>query len=107
MLLGLNRNKLNEQGEVVRNKEILVCKGYSQKEHIDYEENYAPIARIEVVRLFLAYAAQKKFKMYHMDVNSTFLNGELEEEVYIKYPEGFPLTEEGDMVCKLKKGCMD
>ena len=75
---------MNEQGEVVRNKTRLVCKGYSHQEEIDYEETYALVARIEVVRLFLAYVAQKKFKVYQMDVKSAFLNGELEEEVYIE-----------------------
>ena len=60
-------NKMNEQGEVVRNKEKLVCKGYSQKEGIDYEETYAPVVRREVARLFLAYVVQKKFKVYQMD----------------------------------------
>ena len=68
---------------VFRNKERLVCKGYSQQEGIDYDETYAPMERIEVVRLFLASATYKKFKVYQMDVKSVFLNGELEEEVYI------------------------
>ena len=89
---------MNEQGEVVRNKERLVCKGYSQKEGIDYEETYAPVDRIEVVRLFLAYAAQKKFKVYQMDVKSLFMNGELEEELYIEPPEGYPLIDDKDIV---------
>lgn len=75
------RNKMNEHGEVVRNKVRLVCKGYSQQEGIDYEETFSPIARIELVRMFLAYAANKKFKVYQMGVKSTFINGELEEEV--------------------------
>jgi hypothetical protein len=78
------RNKMNEQGEVVRNKTKLVCKGYSHKEGIDYEETYAPIARMEVVRIFLAYAMNKKFIVYQMDVKSFFLNGELEKDVYIE-----------------------
>ena len=97
------KNKMNEQGEVVRNKARLVCKGYSQQEGIDYEETYAPMDRIEVVRFLLAYVAQKKFKVYQMDVNLEFLNGELEEEVYIEQPKGFPLTKDKDMVCRLKK----
>ena len=97
------RNKMNEQGKVVRNKERLVCKGYSQKEGIDYDETYAPMGRIEVLRLFLAYVAQNKFKVYQMDVKSSFLNGELEEEVYIEQPEGCPLTYDNNIVCKLKK----
>ena len=97
------RNKMNEQGEVVRNKERLVCKGYSQQEGIDQEETYALVARIDVVRLFLAYAKQKTFKVYQMDVKSTFLNGKLEEEVYIEQPEGFPLIDDKDIVCRLRK----
>jgi hypothetical protein len=58
-------------------------------EGIDFEENFAPIARIEAVRLFLSYATYKNFKFYQMDVKTTFLNGELEEEVYIEKPNGF------------------
>ena len=77
------RKKINEQGEVVRNKTRLVCKGYSQQEGIDYEETYAPIARMEAVRMFLTYATNKNFKVYQMDVKSPFLNVELKEEVYI------------------------
>ena len=94
---------MNEQGEVVRNKERLVCKGYSQIEGIDNEETYAPVAIMEVFRMFLAYVANKNFKVYQMDVKLAFLNGELEEEVYIGQPEGFSLTTEKDMVFKLKK----
>ena len=97
------RNKMNEQGEVVRNKARLVCKGYSQEEGIDYDETNALVARIEVVILFLAYVVQKKFKVYQMDVKSTFLKGELEEEVYIEQPQGCPVTYDKDIVCRLKK----
>ena len=94
---------MNEQGEVIRNKARLVCKGYSQREGKDYEKTYAPVARMEAVRMFLAYAANKNFKVYQMDVKSAFLNGELEEEVYIEQPKGFPLIEEKDMVFRVKK----
>lgn len=97
------RNKMNEQGEVVRNNARLVCKGYSQQEGIDYEETFSLVARIEAVRMSLAYAASKKFKVYQMNVKSAFLNGELEEETCIEQPEGFPLTTEVDMLCRLKK----
>jgi len=97
------QNKLNEDGEVVRNKARLVCKGYSQVEGVDFEETFAPVARIEVVRLFIAFSAFKDFKVYQMDVKSAFLNGDLEEEVYIEQPDGFQLSNHGDMVCKLKK----
>lgn len=94
------RNKMNKQGEVIRNK---ACKGSSQQEGIEYEETYVAITILEVVRMFLAYVANNNFKVYQMDVKLAFLNGELEEEVYIEQLEGFPLIEEKDMVCKLKK----
>ena len=98
------QNKINEQGEVVRNKEILACKGNSQQEGIDYEDIFALVTIIEVVRMFLAYAANKKFKVYQMDLNPTFLNGELEEEVYIEQPKGFYLKIRGfGMVRRLNK----
>jgi hypothetical protein len=97
------RNKLNEDGQVTRNKSRLVCKEYAQIEGIDFEETFAPVARMEAIWLLLAYACSKNVKVYHMDVKSIFLNGELEEEVYIKQPEGFQLSENVDYVCKLKK----
>ena len=75
---------MNEQGEVVMNKARLVCNSYSQQEGIDYEETYALVERMEAVRMFLAYATSKNFKVYQMDVKSAFLNGELEEEIYIE-----------------------
>ena len=82
----------------MRNKARLVCKGYSQKEGIEYKETNAPISRMEAVRMFLAYAVNKKSRVYQMDVKSFFLNGEFEEEVYIEQPKGFPLIEDKDMV---------
>jgi hypothetical protein len=97
------KNKMNENGKVIKNKARLVCKGYSQVEGVDYEERFAPMARLEAIRMFLAFSSYRKFKVYHMDVKSTFLNGNLEEEVYIEQPEGFKLTNKGDYVCKLKK----
>jgi transposase InsO family protein len=96
-------NKLNEDGQVTRNKARLVCKGYAQVEGIDFEETFSPVARMEAIRLLLAYACSKNIKVYQMDVKSTFLNGELEEEVYIEQPEGFQLSENTYYVCKLKK----
>jgi hypothetical protein len=83
------RNKLNEDGQVTRNKARLVCKGYAQIEGIDFEETFSPVARMEAIRLLLAYACSKNVKVYHMDVKSSFMNGELEEEVYIEQLEGF------------------
>jgi hypothetical protein len=97
------RNKLNEYGKVMRNKSRLVCKGYAQVEGIDFEETFAPVARLEAIIMFLAFACFKNFKVYQMDVKSSFLNGNLEEEVYIEQPEGFLLSENKDYVCKLKK----
>ena len=97
------RNEMNEQGKVVRNRARLVCKGHSQEKGIDYEETYEPIARMDSIRLFLSYVVSKNFKVYQMDVNSSFLNGELEEEFYIEFLDGLPLTKEKVMVCRLKK----
>jgi hypothetical protein len=97
------KNKLNEDRQVARKKARLVCKGYAQIERIDFEETFAPVARMEEICLILAYACSKNVKVYQMDVKSIFLNGELEEEVYIEQPEGFQLSENADCVCKLKK----
>jgi hypothetical protein len=97
------KNKLNEDGHVTKNKARLVCKGYTQIEGIYFEETFSPVARMETIRLILAYACSKIIKVYHMDVKSSFLNGELEEEVYIKHPEGFLLLEKEYYVCRLKK----
>lgn len=99
------RNKLNEDGVVVRNKERLVCKGYVQVEGIDFEETSASVARLETIRAFLAFSVYKGFKVYQMDVKSAFLNGNL-EEFYIEKPKGFQLLEE-DYVCRLRKALYD
>ena len=81
------KNKLNEDGQIIRNKAILVCKGYAQVEGIDFEEIFSPVARMEAIWLILAYACSKNIKVYQMDVKASFLNGELEEEVYIEQLE--------------------
>nr|XP_016474991.1 PREDICTED: uncharacterized protein LOC107796709 [Nicotiana tabacum] len=78
------RNKLNEDGKVVRNKAKLVAQGYSQQEGVDYDETFAPVTRLESIRILLAYASFKRFRLFHMDVKSTFLNGFIDEEL-----EGF------------------
>ncbi|KAK1379914.1 hypothetical protein POM88_026658 [Heracleum sosnowskyi] len=97
------RNKLDEDGIVTRNKARLVAQGYSQAEGIDYDETYAPVARLEAIRMFLAFAAYSNFKVYQMDVKSAFLNGELDEEVYVEQPPGFENQELLDFVYFLFK----
>ena len=97
------RNKLDENGEITRNKARLVCKGYAQEEGLDYGETFAPIERMEGVRTLLAYATYKGFKVYQMDVKFAFLNGILEEEVYIEKPKEFFDENNKDKVCKLHK----
>jgi hypothetical protein len=74
---------------VVRNKSRLVAQGFSQKEGIDHEENFAPVACLEAIRILLALSVAKGFKLHQMDVKSAFLNGVLEEEVYVRQPPGF------------------
>ncbi|GKB98224.1 putative ribonuclease H-like domain-containing protein [Tanacetum coccineum] len=83
------RNKKDERGIVIRNKARLVAQGYTQEEGIDYDEVFAPVARIEAIRLFLAYASFKDFVVYQMDVKSAFLYGKIEEEVYVCQSPGF------------------
>ncbi|KAI3727550.1 hypothetical protein L6452_16166 [Arctium lappa] len=83
------RNKMDEVGTVIRNKARLVAQGYRQEEGIDYDETFAHVARLEAIRIFLAHAAHKNFRVFQMDVKSAFLNGELAEEVYVKQPPGF------------------
>ncbi|GJU45300.1 retrovirus-related pol polyprotein from transposon TNT 1-94 [Tanacetum coccineum] len=74
---------------VIRNKAILVAKGYAQEEGTDFEESFAPVARLETIQIFVAYAAHKSFPIYQMEVKTEFLNGPLKEEVYVAQPEGF------------------
>ena len=97
-------NKLDGDGIVTRNKAILVAKEYSQEEGIDYDETYAPVARLEAIRMFFAFAAHCNFKVYQMDVKSAFLNEELEDEVYVEQPPVFEDSEFSDFVYLLFKG---
>jgi len=97
------RNKLNEQGEVVRNKARLVAQGYNQQEGIDYTETFAPVARLEAIRLLLSYAVNHGIILYQMDVKSSFLNGVISEEVYVKQPPGFEDLKYPDQIYKHKK----
>ena len=97
------KNKLDEDGKITRNKARLVAKGYSQEEGIDFDETYAPVARLEAIRLMLAYASYKDFKVFQMDVKSAFLNGFIKEEVYVEQPPGFEDPFKSDYVFKLNK----
>ncbi|GJU76871.1 putative ribonuclease H-like domain-containing protein [Tanacetum coccineum] len=83
------RNKKDERGVVVRNKARLVAQGHRQEEGIDYDEVFAPVARIEAIRIFLAFASYMGFIVYQMDVKSAFLYGKIDEEVYVSQPPGF------------------
>ncbi|GKE86846.1 retrovirus-related pol polyprotein from transposon TNT 1-94, partial [Tanacetum coccineum] len=95
--------KLDEYGDVLKNKARLVAKGYRQEEGIDFEESFAPVARIKAIRIFISNAVSKNMTIYQMDVKTTFLNGELKEEVYVSQPEGFVDPDYLTYVYRLKK----
>ncbi|GJW21994.1 putative ribonuclease H-like domain-containing protein [Tanacetum coccineum] len=97
------RNKKDERGIVIRNKARLVAQGHTQEEGIDYDEVFAPVPRIEAIRLFLAYASYKDFVVYQMDMKSAFLYGKIEEEVYVCQPPGFEDSDFPDRVYKVEK----
>jgi hypothetical protein len=88
---------------VERNKSTLVAQGFSQKEGIDYEETFAPVVRLEAIRILLAFVVAKGFKLFQMDVKSAFLNGVKEEEVYVKQPPGFESELYPHRVYRLKR----
>ncbi|GJW71555.1 retrovirus-related pol polyprotein from transposon TNT 1-94 [Tanacetum coccineum] len=95
--------KLDEYGDVLKNKARLVAKGYRQEAGIDFEESFAPVARLEAIRLFIAHAASMNMVIFQMDVKTAFLNGELNEVVYVSQPEGFVDPEHPSHVYRLKK----
>ncbi|GJS36221.1 putative ribonuclease H-like domain-containing protein [Tanacetum coccineum] len=97
------RNKKDERGIVIRNKARLVAQGYTQEEGIDYDDVFAPVARIEAIMIFLAYASFKDFVVFQMDMKSAFLYGKIEEEVYVYQPLGFEDPEFPDRVYKVEK----
>jgi hypothetical protein len=97
------KNKSIENGMVTRNKARLVAQGYTQVEGLDFDETFAPVARLEAVRLLLEVACILKFKLFQMDVKSAFLNVYLQEEVYVEQPKGFVESEFPNHVYKLKK----
>ncbi|GJS01948.1 retrovirus-related pol polyprotein from transposon TNT 1-94 [Tanacetum coccineum] len=93
----------DEENTVIRNKTRLVVRGYHQEEGIDFEESFASVARMEAIRIFLAYATHKSFTMFQMDVKTAFLHGTLKEDVYACQPEGFIDADHPSHVYKLKK----
>nr|CAD1838643.1 unnamed protein product [Ananas comosus var. bracteatus] len=97
------RNKRDESGVVVQNKARLVAQGFNQIEGIDFDETFAPVARLEAIRILLAFASYMNFKLFQMDVKSAFLNGYIFEEVYVEQPPGFEKHNFPDHVFKLSK----
>jgi hypothetical protein len=97
------RNKQDEHGMVIRNKARLVTKGCAQVTSLDFKEAFAPVARLESIRILLAYAAHHSFRFFQMDVKSAFLNGPIKEEVYVEQPPGFEDDRYPDHIFKLSK----
>ncbi|GJU73312.1 retrovirus-related pol polyprotein from transposon TNT 1-94 [Tanacetum coccineum] len=95
--------KLDEMGGIIKNKARLVARGYRQEKGIDFEESFAPVAKLDAIRIFLAYAAHMNMIVYQMDVKTAFLNGILREEVYVSQPDGFVDQDNPNHVYKLKK----
>ena len=97
------KNKFDEHGTVIKNKSRLVAQGYTQVEGVDFDETFVPVARLESIRILLAIASHLNFNLYQMDVKSAFLNGMLQEEVYVEQPKGFVDPHRPDDVYKLKR----
>nr|GFB85146.1 retrovirus-related Pol polyprotein from transposon TNT 1-94 [Tanacetum cinerariifolium] len=103
ILKWLFKNKHDEEQTVIRNKFRLIVRGYRQEEGIDFKESFAPVARMEAIRIFLAYTAHKSFFVFQIDVKTSFLHGSLKEDVYVCQPEGFIDADHPSHVYKLKK----
>ena len=100
--MGVQKKK-SEDGSVVRNNVRLVAQGFSEVEGLDFDETFSHVARLEVIRNLLAFAASKGFRLHQMDVKSVFLNGYIEEEVYVRQPPGFEDPKHPHHVFKLSK----
>ncbi|GJT36087.1 retrovirus-related pol polyprotein from transposon TNT 1-94 [Tanacetum coccineum] len=101
------KNKTDAENTIIQNKSCLVAKGYGQEEGTDFEESFAPVVRLEAVRIFVAYVAHKNFPIYQMDVKTAFLNGPLKEEVFVRQPNGFVDPYFPNHVDRLKKALYD
>ena len=99
----LFKNKTDEDGEIIQNKSRLVAQGYTQVEGVDFDESFAPVARLESIRILMSIACTMNFKLYQMDVKCAFLNGYLNEEVFVEQPKGFEDPHFPDHVLRLKK----
>ncbi|GKC80377.1 retrovirus-related pol polyprotein from transposon TNT 1-94, partial [Tanacetum coccineum] len=99
--------KLDELGGILKNKARLVAHGYRQEEGIDFEKSFAPVARLEAIRIFLAFAAHMNMVIYQMDVKTAFLNGNLREEVYVSQPDGFVDPDKPNHVTYFSNGSVD
>ena len=95
--------KKNAKGEIERYKARLVVKGYSQRQGIDYDEVFAPVACLETIRLLISLTTQNQWRIFQMDVKSVFLNGYLKEDLYVEQPIGYVVEGQEDKVLKLKK----
>nr|GEY56963.1 Gag-Pol polyprotein [Tanacetum cinerariifolium] len=101
------KNKKDEDQTVIRNKARIVAKRYAHEEGIDFKESFSPVARLEAVWIFIAYAPHKYFRIYQMDVKTAFLNGPLKEEVYVAQPDGFVDPDHPEKVYRLRKASAD
>nr|GEZ30709.1 retrovirus-related Pol polyprotein from transposon TNT 1-94 [Tanacetum cinerariifolium] len=97
------KNKNDEENTVIQNNSRLVVRGYRQEEGLDFEESFAPVARMEAIKIFLAYVAHKSFTVFQMDVKTAFLHGTLKEDVYVCQPKGFIDDDHPSHVYKLNK----
>jgi len=98
--------KLNQEGDIQKHKARLVARGFTQKPGIDFYETFSPFARLETIRTVIVVAAQKKWKLFQLDVKSTFLNGKLDEEIYVEQPRGFFVQGGEEKVYRPKKSSL-